>query len=324
MNIIIKTCLIAAIPLTGITLTAGSYAKVPLTMNSNDTTYNTEQLFDADTKPQLISKQFKFTEGPAADNDGNVFFTDQPNNSIWKYGIDGKLTLFTDQSGRSNGMYFDKKGHLLTCADEQNQIWSFDAHGKKSTVLLTDIAGHKFNGPNDLWVDGKGGIYFTDPYYQRDYWTRSKSELDGEKVYYLAKGKSQPVKVNDKLKKPNGIIGTADGKHLFVADIGGNKTYKFDILENGALTNQQLFTNMGSDGMTLDERGNVYLTGDKGVTIFNEKGEKIGLIAISQPWTGNICFGGKNRDMLFITASTSVYIFQMKVKGLNKNASKQQ
>jgi gluconolactonase len=279
-------------------------------------------LFDAETKPRLISKQFSFTEGPAADNKGNVYFTDQPNNAIWKYGVNGRLTQFASNTGRSNGMYFDKSGNLITCADEQNELWSFAKDGTKKQTLLHDFHGKKFNGPNDLWIDGKGGIYFTDPYYQRDYWNRTQTELDGMKVYYLAPGATQAAVVAENFTKPNGLIGTPDGKYLYVADIDAHKTFKFSIERDGMLSNQQLFTAQGSDGMVIDDYGNIYLTGN-GVTIFNPQGVKIGFIAIPEPWTANICFGGKNRDVLFITASKAIYTFQMKVKGLNKNASKQ-
>lgn len=326
MNFATKACITAIFPLgilTNISISHCRKANITISTHQMDTITNgAEHLFDAQTKPQLISKQFAFTEGPAADSKGNAYFTDQPNNAIWKYGTDGKLTLFNDNTGRSNGMYFDNKGNLLTCADEQNQIWSFSPDGKKAKILINDFNGHKFNGPNDLWVDGKGGIYFTDPYYQRDYWTRQHPEIEGEKVYYLPPGQSQAIMVSDKLKKPNGIAGTPDGKYLYVADIGADKTYRFTIGTNGTLTEQQLFTAKGSDGMTLDDEGNVYLTG-KGVTIFNNKGEKIAWIDIPEPWTANLCFSGKNRDVLFITASKAVYTFQMKVKGGSKNALKQ-
>lgn len=326
MNFITKACLTAVLPLSMMgAVNAGTPNTTNLAINTQpmDTiTHGPEGLFSPQTKPQLVSKQFSFTEGPAADIQGNVFFTDQPNNKIWRFGNDGNLTLFAEGKGRSNGMYFDKKGNLLTCADEQNQIWSISPDGKTETILLKDFNGKKFNGPNDLWVDGRGGIYFTDPYYQRDYWTRKNPEVDGEKVYYLPKGQMQAIVVSDKLKKPNGIIGTPDGKYLYVADIEGDKTYRFIIGKDGTLTEQQLFAAKGSDGIILDDEGNLYLTG-KGVTIFNPKGEKIGWIDIPEPWTANVCFGGKNRDVLFITASKAVYTFQMKVKGGSKNASKQ-
>ena len=117
-----------------------------------------------DSKPTRISRQFSFTEGPAADKYGNIFFTDQPNNKIWEYDTHGKLSVFLDTAGRSNGMYFDSKGNLVTCADEKNQLWQISPAGKV-TILLKDFNGYRFNGPNDVWVDAKDGIYFTDPFY---------------------------------------------------------------------------------------------------------------------------------------------------------------
>lgn len=265
-------------------------------------------------KPVLISKQFSFTEGPAVDKDGNIFFTDQPNNKIWKYSNDGKLTLFLDSAGRSNGMYFDKKGNLITCADEHNQLWAIDKHGKV-TVLLKDYKGQNLNGPNDVWVHPNGDIYFTDPYYQRSYWTRKKPDIQGEKVYYLGKGKTEAVPVVNNLRQPNGIVGTPDGKYLYIADIRGRKTYKYPIKGNGVLGEGQLFTEQGSDGMTLDNKGNVYLTGN-GVTVYNPQGQMIKHIDIPEKWTANVAFGGKRRDKLFITSSEAVYIVDMKVKGV--------
>jgi gluconolactonase len=272
-------------------------------------------LYNAGTKPQLVAKQFSFTEGPAVDRYGNIFFTDQPNNKIWKYDTEGKLSIFLDSAGRSNGMYFDKKGNLISCADAKDELWAISPKGK-ITVLLKDYNGLLFNGPNDVWVRPDGGIYITDPYYQRDYWTRKKPDLDGQKLYYLPKGKHQAIIVDDKFVRPNGIVGTPDGKTLYVADIGDNKTYKYDINKDGSLTNRTLFIAQGSDGMTIDNLGNIYLCG-KGVTIVNPRGEKIGHIDIDEPWSANICFGGKNRDILFITASKAVYTLKMNVKGVD-------
>jgi gluconolactonase len=272
-------------------------------------------LYEAGAKPQLVAKQFAFTEGPVADKHGNVFFTDQPNNKIWKYDTDGKLSVFLDSAGRSNGMDFDKKGNLVTCADAKDELWSISPNGKV-TILLKDYEGHLFNGPNDVWVRPDGGIYITDPYYQRDYWTRKKSDMDGQKVYYLPKGKHKAIIVDDKFIRPNGIVGTPDGRLLYVADIGDNKTYRYNINKDGSLSNRTLFITQGSDGMTIDELGNIYLSG-KGITIVNPQGEKIGHIDIDEPWSANICFGGKNKDVLFITASKAVYIMKMKVKGTN-------
>lgn len=261
-----------------------------------------------------VSDQFKFTEGPATDKKGNIYFTDQPNDKIWKYGIDGKLSLFMDKTYRSNGLYFDKKGRLIACADEKNELLAITLK-KQVAVLFSAAEGSRLNGPNDLWIDQQGGIYFTDPYYQRDYWARKKPDLKGQFVYYLPKGSATPFIVDSILQKPNGIVGTPDGRYLFVSDIGAGKTYQYEITANGILSNRQLFANMGSDGMTLDNKGNLYLTG-KGVTIFNKSGKRIGNIAVPSSWVGNICFGGKHRSTLFITATESVYTLQMNVKGV--------
>jgi len=263
---------------------------------------------------KLISSQFKFTEGASVDRQGSVFFTDQPNDKIWKYDINGKLSLFMEKSGRANGTYFDKKGNLIVCADEHNEIWAIDQH-KKVTVLFSDFEGKKVNGPNDLWIDAKGGIYFTDPYYQRDYWTRKSPEVDGEKVYYLPKGKKIAKVVAEGMLRPNGIVGTPDGKYLYVADRNADVTYRYEINSDGSLSNRKLLFKQGSDGMTLDRAGNIYITG-KGVDIYQSGGEKIGHIDVPEEWCGNICFGGRDRSILFITASKSLYMIKTTMKGV--------
>jgi gluconolactonase len=263
---------------------------------------------------EKLSSDFKFTEGPAADADGNVYFTDQPNDRIMKWSTDGKLTTFLQPSGRSNGLCFDAKGNLWACADEKNELWIIDSKGQK-TVVVKDYKGKLLNGPNDVWVRPDGGAYLTDPYYKRDYWKRGLKEQDKEAVYYLTPDHKTLTRVADDLQQPNGIIGTPDGKTLYVADIRGNKSYAYDIQEDGTLKNKLLFCELGSDGMTLDSAGNVYLTG-KGVTVFDKAGKQIEKIAVAESWTANICFGGKERDLLFITASKSVYGLKMRVKGV--------
>lgn len=278
-----------------------------------------------DVKKSLVAKNeqvvkvgdgYSFTEGPAVDRPGNVYFTDQPNNSIIKWTFStGELSVFTDDSGRSNGLYFNRKGDLIACADMENQLWAFDPDGNH-TVLIENFKGKKLNGPNDLWINPRGGIYLTDPLYKRSYWERDpEMQQDGEHLYYLSEDGLQFFRVDENLVKPNGLVGTPDGKKLYVADIGDNKTYVYDIEEDGYLSNRKLFVPMGSDGMTIDNRGNVYLTGD-GVTIFNNKGDKIGHIPIDAKWTANVCFGGGDRKTLFITAMDAVYTLKMKVRGV--------
>ena len=232
-------------------------------------TPQTGALYNATEKPQLISKQFSVTEGASVDGKGNVFFTDQPNNQIWEYSIDGKLSLWMDSTLRSNGTYFDAKGNLISCADEHDQLISISPK-KKIKVLINDYDGHLMNGPNDVWVAANGAMYITDPYYQRDWWTRKKPDLQSQDVYYLPKGSHTPVVVVNDMKQPNGIVGTPDGKYLYVADIAANKTYKYLIQPDGKLADKQLFCDLGSDGMTLDQQGNVYLTGKCGTIVYQK------------------------------------------------------
>lgn len=265
-------------------------------------------------KLRLISNQFKFTEGPAVDKKGNIYFTDQPNDKIWKFDINGKLSVFLNKTGRSNGLFFDKKGNLISCADEQNELWSITPAGKV-TVLVKNFRGESFNGPNDVWVHPGGGIYFTDPLYTRDYWTEKRVRIAREQVYFLPVNKKEATVADSAIEKPNGIIGTPDGKFLYVADIQGNKTYKYQIHTDGSLHSKKIFAEQGSDGMTIDNKGNIYLTG-KGVTVYDPRGKQIEHIDVPAAWTGNVCFGGKHRNKLFITASEGVYILDMQVKGV--------
>ena len=263
---------------------------------------------------EKLPGEYEFTEGPACDALGNVYFTDQPNDRIMRWSADGELSTFLKPAGRSNGLYFDKKGNLLACADEKNELWSIALSGK-ATVLVKEYKGKLLNGPNDLWVRPDDGIYFTDPFYRRNYWKRGPREQDKQCVYYLSPDRKTLIRVADDLVQPNGIIGTPDGKTLYVADIGDRKTYSYTINEDGTLSNKALFCRMGSDGMTIDNEGNVYLTG-RGVTVFNSKGDRIKQIDVNERWTANVCFGGKERNVLFITASKGIYGIRMRVNGV--------
>ena len=267
----------------------------------------------------LVADGYEFTEGPAADAEGNIYFTDQPNDSILKWSVDtGKVTGFMKPAGRSNGLDFDSEGMLIACADEKSQLWRIDPKTKSTTVLVENFNAKLLNGPNDVWVAPDGGMYFTDPFYKRPYWeNREKPDQEKQRVFYLAKGAKAPVIADENLVQPNGIVGTADGKTLFVADIGDNKTYRYDSAADGTLSNRKVFCEMGSDGMTLDTAGNLYLTG-KGVIVFDKDGKQLGEIPVPEGWTANVTFGGKNMKTLFITAMDSLYSLEMAVDGVNQ------
>ena len=208
-----------------------------------------------------------------------------------------------------------RTGNLIACCDEHNELWSI-APDKKVTVLIKDFQGKYLNGPNDVWVAPNGAMYITDPFYKRKWWDHSTMALTNEEVFYLSPDRKNLTRVTDDLKKPNGITGTPDGKTLFVADIEADQTWRYDILPDGSLTNKTLFCTKGSDGMTIDEEGDLYLCGH-GVTVFDKTGKQIEHIDVPEPWTANVSFGGKDHKTLFITASKSLYSIQLRVKGAN-------
>jgi gluconolactonase len=264
---------------------------------------------------EKLADGFKFTEGPTCDRDGNIFFTDQPNNRIMKWGVDGKLSTFMQPAGRANGMFFDSLGNLIACADENTELWAITPDGKH-TVIAKEYEGKALNAPNDVWVRPDGSLFFTDPFYKREWWDYNKPPQGTEQVYFLSADHKTLTRVTSDLLQPNGIIGTPDGKKLFVADIRAGKTWAYDIKADGSLTNKTLRCELGSDGMTLDTAGNLYLTG-KGVSIFEPSGKRIEHITVPETWTANVSFGGSDHQTLFITASKGLYAIKLKVKGAN-------
>jgi len=262
-------------------------------------------------KVEKLAGGFLFTEGPAADAQGNVYFSDIPNNRIHKWSLDGKLSTFRENSGGANGLYFDKEGHLLACEGGGRRLVSIDPKGEV-TVLADEYKDKKFNSLNDLWIDPKGGIYLTDPRYGN----RNGMEQDGEHVYYLLPDSKKLVRVIDDMVRPNGVIGTPDGKTLYVTDNVGRKTFVYKIEQDGTLSGKKLIAPEGSDGMTIDNEGNIYLTA-RVVAVYNKNGEKIEEIKVPEG-PANVTFGGSDNQTLFITARTSLYSVKMRIKGAER------
>jgi gluconolactonase len=267
-----------------------------------------EELLAPGAQVEKLADGFAFTEGPACDAKGNVYFSDVRNSRIHKWSLDGKLTTAREETGRANGLFFDRNGNLLACEGGNRRLTCISPDGKL-TVLADAFQGKKLNSPNDLWIDPRGGVYFTDPRYG----PQDGMEQDGFYVYYLPAGGKKLVRVLDDLVKPNGVVGTADGKLLYVADAGDSKTYVYRIQPDGSLSDRKLAAPLGSDGMTLDERGNLYLTRG-GVQIYSPEGQKIATIEVPEG-PANVCFGGPHRRTLFITARKSLYSVRMSVQG---------
>ena len=272
-----------------------------------------DRIINRGDKVEKLAGGFLFTEGPASDADGNVYFTDQPNDRIMRWSAQGKLSVYLEPAGRSNGLSFDSKGNLWACADEKNELWCISPD-EKITIIPSGYQNKPLNGPNDLWNTPDGGVYFTDPFYKRTWWDHDSMPQTCQAVYYLAPDHKTVVRVIDDLQKPNGIVGTPDAGTLFIADIKGNKTWKYTINKDGSLSNKTLFCGKGSDGMTIDTKGNIYLTG-AGVSVFDRNGVFLGTIPVPESWTANVCFTGKDMKTLFITASKSIYMIRTLIKG---------
>ncbi|KAK1833053.1 SMP-30/gluconolactonase/LRE family protein [Podospora conica] len=295
-----------------------------------------------------------FTEGATRDPaTGDVYFVDQNSNKILKWNVaEKKLSTFMHPAGYSNGMTFDKAGKLIACADERNQLWEISTNVTKSVpwptplnsgvgdrgngqnVVLPEykvIMDGKYNGkllggPNDVWVMADNSLYFTDPFWSRRWWANGrKSEQDVNTVYHLSADRKTLTRSLSTFKtsngqngSPNGIISSVDGKTLYVASIQPPETFAYDVGANGALTNRRVWSSLGSDGMTMDNQGNMYMThpgGQSGVTVVSiATGKQVGFISVpEQP--ANVAFGGVDQSTLYITAKTGFYSIQTKVKG---------
>lgn len=252
---------------------------------------------------------FAFTEGPVADAQGNLYFTDLGNSRIHHLSLNGELSLVRENTNRANGLAFDEEGRLLACEGGAKRLSAMATDGS-ITVLVDSYEGKPLNSPNDLWIDNKGGIYFTDP----NYGEASNLTQDGEHVYYLPPNGGALRRVVSDMSKPNGIIGTPDNKKLYVADTALQKVFVFDINEDASLGPKTEFVDSGSDGVTLDERGNLYITWREGVGIYDQSGERVDFIKVS-PMPTNVAFAGEDHKTLYVTARTSLYAIDMGVKG---------
>ena len=262
---------------------------------------------------QKVADGFTFTEGVASDEDGDVYFSDIPASRIHFYDISDQGKIFLENSNRANGLHVDQNGNIIACEGaEGGRLVKISSNGSV-TVIADGYEGKSFNSPNDLWESPKGGIYMTDPRYG----SRDKLPQDGEHVYYITGDGKKVVRVIDDMIRPNGVTGDEDGSILYVADQGEGKTYRYNILEDGTLTGKQLFADEGSDGMTIDSKGNIYLT-NSAVKVYNPAGRLIETIEVPESPT-NVSFGGKDGKTLYITARTSVYKLEMRVEKVFSN-----
>ena len=256
-----------------------------------------------------LASGLHFTEGPAADAAGNLFFSDIPADTIYQWSVSNQLSVFRTNSGGANGLCFDSGGNLVACEGDNGRITAISPQGNV-TVLSSNYAGLRFNELNDLWIDPAGGVYVSDPVFFGHAVVQG-----GEYVYYLSPDRSSVTRVVTNMVRPNGLVGTADGKTLYLADWGATNVFRYTINTNGALANQTIFARVKCDGMTLDAEGNLYLC-ENAVLVYDSGGSQVEQINVPERPT-NVEFGGSDRKNLFITTDAgSLYSIRMRVQGV--------
>ncbi|MBN2473447.1 MAG: SMP-30/gluconolactonase/LRE family protein [Pirellulales bacterium] len=265
------------------------------------------------TEPQVLGTGYGFSEGPAADADGNVYFSDGRHDSIHLYRPGSPVELFTDDSTDANGMMFNRKGELYVCEGAAHRIVAFDVHTRQKRVLAGEIDGTPFNEPNDLAVDRHDGFYFSDPNYQH----RGQPTLMKQDTYYCS-ASGRVHRVSTVCFKPNGVLLDAEEVTLYVADSRGQRIYRYEVLGPGRLANERLWIDkLGAnpDGMTLDQHGHLYVClGRAGLKLFDSESEPIGRIEV--PYASNCCFGGPDFATLFVTSADKLLGIATKVRGM--------
>jgi gluconolactonase len=281
-------------------------------------------------------------EGPAFDGEGNLFFSDIIGNRIYRMAPDGAISVFRADSGRTNGNTFDAQGRLISCEGAEfgtggrRRLVRTDLKTDQVEVLTDRFEGKRYNSPNDVVVDTKGRIWFTDPFYGDD---RSALEMGAEAVYRVdPNGAVTRVLTQPQIERPNGLAITPDVRTLYVIDshsrVGGNrKIWSFEVAVDGQLSGQRLIFDFGrgrgGDGMRLDEHGNLWVaagislprhsgeTADvpPGVYVITRQGELLGRIPIPEDLCTNLAFGGPDRKTLFVTSGKSIFKIQSAVSG---------
>ena len=278
-----------------------------------------DSILDEEAGVKKIDADCRFTEGPTVDRDGNLYFSDGPNNRVMKLDPESGLTEFLRPSGAANGLLVDQENRLLMCQSSREgggrAVARVDLKTKEVTVLTDTYQGKRYIAPNDITIDGKGRIYFTDPYYSGE-----KSQPSSG-VYRIDPDGGVTLLV-DSLLKPNGIVITPDSKTIYVSDRGTQKLHRYRVGGDGSLTADGIVYDFspdrGIDGMWLDVEGNIYGAAGKdkttGLFVISPEG-KLLLHKPMPEFSTNVTFGGKDRRDLFLTATTSVYQMRTRIPG---------
>lgn len=266
---------------------------------------------------QKVQSGFAFTEGPAADAEGNVYFTDIPNEKIHKIDAKGTVSVFREKSNHANGLMVNAKGEVVAC-EMDGAIVALSADGKNRRVITDTFEGKRYNAPNDLVLDKVGGVYFTDPSF------RAPMPLpQGKTAVYYVDAAGKAARLIDDLPNPNGVLLSPDEKTLYVLPSGQKQMMAYPVEAPGKIGKGKVFCelaqakaggNGGGDGGTVDAKGNVYITSGTGIQVFDPSGKTLGTIAFpEQP--ANVTLGGKDLKTLYVSARTSVYSCPMEATG---------
>ncbi len=282
-----------------------------------------------------------FLEGPAWHSSGDLYFSDISGNRILKLSPEGVVSVFRQDSGRTNGNTFDAEGRLISCegaefgAGGRRRLVRTDVVSGKMEVLTERFEGKRYNSPNDVCVDHRGRIWFTDPYYSTDF---DSLEMGCEAVYCIEGDTVRRVVSQPDIGRPNGLAITPDGKTLYVVDShnvegGARKIWAFDVQADGSLANQRLVMDFGrgrgGDGMRLDRQGNLWIaagvlkprnpheTADvqTGIYVVSPEGKLLGRIPIPEDVLTNLTFAGPEFKTLYVTAGKTLFRFDVEVSG---------
>jgi gluconolactonase len=267
-------------------------------------------------EPELVQEGFEFTEGPVGTADGSLYFSDIRPNRTYHLDTSGKITVVREGTNGANGLALTRDGDLLAAEGDGKRISKRDRDGKVTTVT-EGIAGKPFLSPNDLILDARGGIYITDP--------GPRPVVPGRptNVYYLPAGAKEPIIIDDKIARPNGLTLTRDGRTLIVDDTLGPVVFAYDVEPDGNVKNKRAFVQLhdipagkesGADGMAIDREDRIYVTTATGVQVFDAKGQYLGTIKLPrQP--ANAGFAGPDKRVLYITAREGLYRLKTLAQG---------
>jgi len=288
-----------------------------------------------------VAANITFLEGPAWHASGDLYFSDISGNRILKMAPDGLVSVFRADSGRTNGNTFDAQGRLVSCEGAEfgpggrRRVVRTDLASGEVEVLTNRFEDKRYNAPNDVCVDHRGRVWFTDPYY----WTDTASlEMGCEAVYCIDGGQVRRVVSQPDIGRPNGLAITPDDKTLYVIDnhnvAGGNrKIWAFDVQTDGTLAGQRLVFDFGrgrgGDGMRLDRQGNLWVAAGvlkprtphetdevkTGIHVISPEGKLLGRIPIPEDVLTNLTFAGPEFKTLYVTSGKTVFRIETAVSG---------